>query len=81
MVRPLPGMDHDGSMGSAGDKPRKPRRRSAKVPKYEEPNQLEGAVGGTGFGRTGHSSDHHRPPAKPGRAGAFFLKLLGQRPK
>ena len=51
-------------MGSTGDKPRKQRRRLAKVPKYEEPNTLP-APGLTGssdavFGsRYGHSADHH----------------------
>lgn len=51
----------------------------AKVSKYEEPNRLEGADGGAGFGRTGHSSDHHHRPAKPGRAGSFVLRILGQK--
>ncbi len=50
------------------------------MPRYEEPNQLEGAVGGSGFGRYGHGSEH-RPPAKPGRAGSFLLRILGQKPK
>jgi hypothetical protein len=67
-------------MGSAGDKPRKRRSKEPHVPRYEEPNQLEGAVGGSGFGRYGHGSEH-RPPAKPGRAGSFLLRILGQKPK
>ena len=51
-------------VGSAGNKPRKPKRRLAKVPKYEEPNTLpaQGLTGGGGevFGsRYGHSADHH----------------------
>ena len=74
------GVDHDGKMGSGGDKPRKPRRRQAKVPKYEEPNQLEGAGGGSGFGRSGHASDHHQA-GKPGPVGSYVLRLLGKRPK
>ncbi len=67
-------------MGSDGSKPRKPKRPLAKVPKYEEPNRLEGAGRGSGFGRSGHSSDHHHPD-QPGRAGSFLLRLLGKRPK
>jgi hypothetical protein len=51
-----------------------------KVPKYEEPNRLEGAGGGDGFGRSGHSSDRHHA-GKPGKAGSYLLRLLGQRPK
>ena len=51
-------------VGSAGSKPRKPKRRLAKVPKYEEPNTLpaQGLTGSGGevFGsRYGHSADHH----------------------
>ena len=77
---------HDVAMGSAGDKPRKPRRRLAKVPKYEEPNALPlpGLTGGSGmglrYGRFGHGSDH-KHPHRPGRAGALFLRTLGMRPK
>jgi hypothetical protein len=72
-------------MGSAGEKPRKPRRRLAKVPKYEEPNTFP-APGLTGssnevFGsRYGHSSDHHQQ-RPPGRFGAFVLRCLGMKPK
>jgi hypothetical protein len=71
-------------MGSADDKPRKPRHPLAKVPKYEEPNSLPlpGIGGGNSFGlrygRFGHGSDgkkHHRPAW----AGRFFLRLLGMR--
>jgi hypothetical protein len=51
-----------------------------KVPKYEEPNQLEGAGGGGGFGRAGHGTDRHHS-GKPGRAGSYLLKLLGQKSK
>ena len=72
-------------MGSSGDKPRKPRRRLAKVPKYEEPNTLPapGLTGSSGavFGaRYGHSADHH-PQKEPGRFGAFILRLLGMKSK
>ena len=74
------GIDHDGQMGSSGSTPRKRRRRLPKVPKYEEPNQLEGAGSGDGFGRSGHSTDRRRSRT-PGRAGSYLLRLLGQRPK
>jgi len=74
-------------MGSAGDKPRKPRRRLSKVPKYEEPNTFPaaGLTGGGGGGgvygsRYGHSADHHGHNP-PGRFGAFVLRVLGQKPK
>lgn len=73
-------VDHDGVMGSEGSKPRKPKRRQPKVPKYEEANRLEGADGGSGFGRVGHGSDH-KPKGKPGRAGSYLLRMLGQRPR
>jgi hypothetical protein len=72
-------------VGSAGEKPRKPKRRLAKVPKYEEPNTFP-AAGLTGssdevFGsRYGHSADHHHEK-QPGRVGAFVLRLLGMKPK
>jgi hypothetical protein len=73
-------------MGSAGDKPRKPRHPLAKVPKFEEPNELPlpGLTGagqsGLQNGRFGHGSDH-KHPGKPGRAGVFLLRMLGRRPK
>jgi hypothetical protein len=71
-------------MGSSGDKPRKPRHRLAKVPKYEEPNNLPlpglGGSGEPGYGRFGHGSDH-KHPGKPGRAGTFLLRMLGMRNK
>jgi hypothetical protein len=68
-------------MGSAGDTPRKPRHPLPKVPKYEEPNSLPlGGGAGQGYGRFGHGSGHHDPD-KPGRAGAFLLRILGMRPK
>jgi hypothetical protein len=66
-------------MGSEGSKPRKPKRKLAKVPKYEEPNRAEGFGGGS-FGRSGHSSDHHKAD-KPGRLGSFVLRTLGRKPK
>jgi len=50
-----------------------------KVPKYEEPNRAEGFSGGS-FGRSGHSSAGGHS-GKPGRAGSYLLRLLGQRPK
>ena len=72
-------------MGSAGDKPRKQRRRLAKVPKYEEPNTfpapgLTGSSGAVFGSRYGHSADHHRQK-EPGRFGAFILRCLGMKPK
>jgi hypothetical protein len=72
-------------MGSSGDKPRKQRRRLAKVPKYEEPNSLPaqgltGSSGGVYGSRYGHSADHHAQK-EPGRFGAFILRLLGMKPK
>ena len=73
-------------MGSAGDKPRKQRRRLAKVPKYEEPNTfpaagLTGSAGDVFGSRYGHSADHHQSGKKPGRFGAFVLRCLGMKPK
>jgi hypothetical protein len=71
-------------MGSAGDKPRKPRHHEPKVPKYEEPNDLPlpglGGTARTEPARFGHSSDHHQP-STPGKAGSFLLRVLGKRPK
>ena len=72
-------------MGSGGDKPRKQRRRLAKVPKYEEPNTfpaagLTGSAGGVYGSRYGHSADHHQPKP-PSRFGAFVLRCLGMKPK
>jgi hypothetical protein len=77
-------------MGSEGSKPRKARRRLAKVPKYEEPNTFPaaGLTGSSndGFGsRDGHSADHqhHRQGEnqKPGRLGSWFLRTLGLKQK
>lgn len=74
------------AMGSAGDKARKPRRRLAKVPKYEEPNTfpaagLTGSAGGVYGSRYGHSADHHQGGKRPGRFGAFVLRCLGLKSK
>jgi hypothetical protein len=72
-------------MGRAGNKPRKPKRRLGKVPKYEEPNTFP-AAGLTGGGdevfgsRYGHSADHHQQK-EPGRFGSFVLRVLGMKPK
>ena len=72
-------------MGASGDKPRKFRHRMAKVPKYEETNNIQLAglaesstpVGGT---RLGHSTAKGRSQ-NLGRVGAFVLWCLGRRPK
>jgi hypothetical protein len=69
-------------MGSQGDKPRKPRRRMARVSKYPDSsgNPLAGLTGGgdgqTGPGASHGPSEHHRPI---GKVGAAFLWLLGRR--
>ena len=39
---------------------------------------MEGAQGGVNFGRSGHSSDHHKN-AKPTGFGAWVLKVLGKK--
>jgi len=72
-------------MGTSGDKPRKTRRRMAKVPKYEETNNIQlaglaensSSVAGT---RLGHSTAKGRSQ-NLGRFGAFVLWCLGRRPK
>ena len=74
-----------GLVGSGGDKPRKQRRRLAKVPKYQEPNTfpaagLTGSAGGVYGSRDGHSADHHKSKP-PNRFGAFVLRCLGMKPK
>jgi len=72
-------------MGRSGSKPRKPKQRLTKVPKYEEPNSfpaagLTGDSGGVYGARYGHSADYHgRKP--PGRFGRFVLRTLGMRQK
>jgi len=73
------------AVGRAGEKPRKPRRRLDKVPKYEEPNSipaagLTGSSGGSFGSRYGHSADHHHEKP-PNRFGAFVLRCLGMKPK
>ncbi len=75
---------HDVAVGSEGDKPRKPKHRLPKVPKYEEPSALPAPVLGagatTGSGPTGHGGNHqHSHDA--GRAGKALLWLLGRRRK
>jgi hypothetical protein len=74
------------AMGSAGEKPRKAKRHLSKAPKYEEPNTfpaagLTGSSGGVYGSRYGHSADHHDPSERPGRFGAFVLRVLGMKPK
>jgi hypothetical protein len=66
-------------MGSNGGKHRKRSQHLPKVPKYEEPNRLEGAQGGVSFGRAGHGSDGHHDD-KPGGFGAWVLKTLSRKP-
>jgi hypothetical protein len=71
------------AVGSKGDKPRQPKHRLPKVPKYEEPNTLPlpGLVGGaTAPGPAGDGGSHQHSLA-PGRAGKALLWLLGRRPK
>jgi hypothetical protein len=70
-------------MGSAGDKPRKPRRRMARVSKYPDSsgNPLAGLTGGGYGGEIEPGASHgpsegHHPPGKVGRG---FLWLLGRR--
>ena len=71
-------------MGTSGISRRKPKHPLAKVPKYEEPNDVHLAglaessniVSGT---RLGHSSPHGRSQDL-GRVGRFFLACLGRRP-
>jgi len=69
-------------MGSKGGRPRKPKHRLPKVPKYEEPAEIPAAaLGGgaaAGLGRAGHGSDHHHG-RHVGRAGKLLLRLLGKR--
>jgi len=73
-------------MGRSGSKPRKPKQRLGKVPKYEEPNTFPaaGLTGGGGSGvygsRYGHSADHQHQKA-PGRFGRFVLRCLGVKQK
>jgi hypothetical protein len=70
-------------MGSEGVKPRKPRRRMARVSKYPDSsgNPLAGLAGGGGDGPSGPGSSHgpseHHHPV--GKVGSGFLWLLGRR--
>lgn len=68
-------------MGSSGDRPRKARRRMARVSKYPDSsgNPLAGLSGGgegTGPGASRGPSEHHHPL---GKVGSAFLWLLGRR--
>lgn len=72
-------------MGSDGDKPRKPRRRMAKVPRGEETNniQLAGLTNNSG-GTYGSRVDHDAAKGRSenvGRFGRFVLWCLGRRRK
>jgi hypothetical protein len=76
-------MGHDAYMGSAGKNTRKGKHPLAKVPKYEEPNEIQfpglAGSGGEAFpSRYGHAeaAKGHRP----GRFGTFMLKCLGLKP-
>jgi len=78
-------MRQTGTMGRSGSKPRKPKRRLGKVPKYEEPNTfpaagLTGSSGGVYGSRYGHSAGH-RQQKPPGRFGRFVLRTLGMKQK
>jgi hypothetical protein len=73
----------DDEVGSSGDKPRKPRRRLAKVPRGAESNniQLAGLSNDTGAA-FGHRVDHdkaHGRSSNVGRFGRFVLWCLGKR--
>ena len=70
-------------MGTTGDKPRKPRRRMARVSKYPDAsgNPLAGLTGDGDGGMSGPGasrgpSEHHHPV---GKIGSGFLWLLGRR--
>jgi hypothetical protein len=70
-------------MGTSGDKPRKPRHRLPKVPRGEEPNnlQLAGLSNSTG-GTYGNRVDHDKARGRSsnvGRFGRFVLWCLGKR--
>jgi|GEM_PF-1456796 len=70
-------------MGSTGDKPRKPRRRLARVSKYPDSsgNPLAGLTGGGGDGMSAPGASHgpseHNQPV--GKVGSAFLWLFGRR--
>lgn len=69
-------------MGSSGDKPRKPRRRMARVSKYEDTsgNPLAGLTGSSSAsaGPGSGSGPAHETPGV-GKIGTFFLWCLGRR--
>ena len=69
-------------MGTAGDKPRKPRHRMARVSKYEDTsgNPLAGLTGSSSASAgpgSGSGPAHERPGV--GKVGTFFLWCLGRR--
>jgi hypothetical protein len=70
-------------MGRAGDKPRKPRRRLAKVPRGFEPNDLHLAgLNNPSGGNYGTRDDHDAASYRStnlGRFGRAILWLLGRR--
>jgi hypothetical protein len=70
-------------MGKAGDKPRKPRRRLAKVPRGFEPNDLHLAgLNNPSGGNYGTRDDHDAASYRStnlGRFGRAFLWLMGRR--
>jgi hypothetical protein len=75
----------DFEMGSSGIKPRKRKLRLAKVPRGEEPNnlQLAGLSNNTG-GTYGNRVDHDKASGRSsniGRFGRFVLWCLGKRPR
>ncbi|HWD95942.1 MAG TPA: hypothetical protein VG246_05940 [Acidimicrobiales bacterium] len=70
-------------MGAADEKPRKERRRLAKVPRGLEPNNpplagLSETSGGVYGSRVDHDKARHRS-SDLGPFGRAFLKLLGRR--
>ncbi len=67
-------------MGRAADKPRKRRRRMARVSKYEDSsgNPLAGLTGNPSAGPGSGSGPAHERPGV-GRLGTFFLWCLGRR--
>lgn len=72
-------------MGSSGDKPRKPRRRMAKVPRGAEANNIQ-LAGLTTSADSAHGSrlDHDAASGRSeniGRFQRFILWCLGRRPK